>query len=269
MEKITFYDLKRSEVMVWTNIGFHSPAFLFDLSLTHSIYKVRLPIVVNMSWVRLLRDTLVILTDLKKQPECHKIALAENFGIVFASDGYGRINVALTLNDRLNTDLIINYQIDQSFLPEMIEGIELLLQDAKTLFSEKNQDSFVICDSSSLRLQNVIVFHEDAPNESYLRIKLSILQCYVDVELDMLMYIDEFQLFKEQLSLFRDHEIQQVKLAPLGEFVSIELNRSGGRLWMKGDISDLLMPQSHLTFQNEFDNLALQRLFEDVSLVPL
>lgn len=269
MEKITFYDLKRSEVMVLTNIGFQPSAILLNLSLSYSIFKARFPIVVQMERIRLLKDALVTLTDLKKKPECHEVALAENFDIALASDGYGGIDVALVLNDKLNVDLTINYQIDQSFLPEMIQLMESLLQNTNTLFLEKNQESIVICRNSALRLQSVIVCHEDAPNESYLRMKLGVVQCYVNVELDMYMYVDEFILFREELDLLRNNEVQQVKLAPLGEFVFIELYRNEKGLCMKGEISDSLMPQSRFSFENEFSDSSLQQLFEDVSRVSL
>lgn len=269
MKKMIFYDSKRSEVMVWTNVEFQSSTLLLNLSLTYSIYKAGLSIVVEMERIKLLKDALVTLTDLKKKPECHEVALAENFDIALASDGYGGIDVALVLNDKLNVDLTINYQIDQSFLPEMIQLMESLLQNTITLFLEKNQESIVICRNSALRLQNVIVCHEDASNEPYLRMKLGVVQCYVNVELDMYMYVDEFILFREELDLLRNNEVQQVKLAPLGEFVVIELYRNEKGLCMKGEISDSLMPQSCLSFRNDFDNLAFQQLFEDVSLVSL
>jgi len=138
---IHFYNKDRKEIMVLRNFSFDDigePRINFYADISYAIYKASRYISDFKVYFDKFLKELGLLYD-GKIKATQLIPLERMLEIYFEQMEYGHILVTIKLNHfnmdyaMLQSMLLIKYEIDQSFLPELIEEISAVLNNGTNI----------------------------------------------------------------------------------------------------------------------------------------
>jgi hypothetical protein len=246
MEQVIFYDWNRNPKMIWSDAcrieDEENHTIQFYASFDTTIYNARTICRVETGQlVRFIEQ----LEDMYKG-QCNKIVLHscdEKLSVFLQKELCGHIALCAHVKNKYPTEDELTFctYFDQTFLPDLCAEIRIMSQTSvvqSDYTTVQPEESF----SFHLSLLDRVVLHD------YVCFRLNIKDAFFHVVTDTSMWWEEFHCFREELGQLIEGKVNEVIFAPLGEFWRITFVSLGREILVKGDISDMEMPQSSLSF---------------------
>lgn len=245
MQEIIFYDSKNVPYMTWYNFSYNQQngTLLFNVQFEYSIfnisecYKTNITQIINFE--KELQDLYHGLS--------HKISfMSDDYSlyIELVSNQFGHIYqyVHLTKKSYSGTEFTLHLDIDQSFIPELLNFIHEISQIKPCVES---------IDSTYPNICNIdFIQKEKFEFNDYIHMNIKLKESFFQILMDTDISTDELISFKQDLTLFQEEKISEVLLAPLGEYWSIRFIRAKDGVKIQGNICDknIIFLQHNLTF---------------------
>ena len=241
--EVIFYDNSRNPIV---RLGFtgRNVSLFFDVVANSVCFEFKTRIKIAENALTSFCDCLKSIYELKEY-SANLFSEDENFCLKLSSNDYGQMDYIISVKDgqeRCNVHL--NIESDLSFIPEMLEQIEEILESAIDNNASKDVINNPIEPSSfSLRKKDKTV-----PNDN--TIILLNIDCFLfKISRNVEITKEEEYKLKKDLSLFCNSK-ESVVFCPLGEFVNFSLAWKDESAWISGSVSDYQFPYNSIDFNS-------------------